>query len=72
MPNETEDKDDSAMPPSTDSESPVKLRAYQEEMLEASLQRNVIVVMDTGSGKTHVAIFRILSELERYEPSKLV
>lgn len=41
-------------------------------MLEASLKRNVIVVMDTGSGKTHVAIFRILAELERSDSSKLV
>ncbi|KAK6434106.1 Dicer-like protein 2 [Oleoguttula sp. CCFEE 5521] len=43
----------------------VKLRSYQHEMLEKSLQRNVIVAMDTGSGKTHVAISRIRAELER-------
>lgn len=29
-------------------------RAYQLEMLEASLKENVIVAMDTGSGKTQV------------------
>ncbi|KPM45765.1 Dicer-like protein 2 [Neonectria ditissima] len=29
-------------------------RAYQLEMLDQSLQRNVIVAMDTGSGKTQV------------------
>ncbi|KAJ4189283.1 Dicer-like protein 2 [Fusarium falciforme] len=29
-------------------------RAYQREMLEQSLERNVIVAMDTGSGKTQV------------------
>lgn len=29
-------------------------RAYQVEMLEASLKENVIVAMDTGSGKTQV------------------
>lgn len=34
-------------------------------MLQASLKRNVIVVMDTGSGKTLVAAARILAELER-------
>jgi len=50
----------------------VRLRSYQQEMLEASLKRNVIVAMDTGSGKTHIAVFRILAELERSEPSKLV
>lgn len=29
-------------------------RSYQLEMLEASLKENVIVAMDTGSGKTQV------------------
>lgn len=43
----------------------VKLRSYQQEMLEQSSQRNVIVAMDTGSGKTHIAIARIQSELEK-------
>lgn len=33
-------------------ESKFKLRSYQEEMFEASLKGNVIVKMDTGSGKT--------------------
>lgn len=50
----------------------IKLRSYQQEMLEASLARNVIVAMDTGSGKTPVATFRILAELERTDNSKLV
>jgi len=50
----------------------VKLRSYQQEMLDESLKRNVIVAMDTGSGKTHVAIARIQAELERSQPGKLV
>lgn len=50
----------------------VRLRSYQQEMLAASLERNVIVAMDTGSGKTHVAIARIAAELERTDPEKLV
>lgn len=29
-------------------------RAYQLEMLDASLKENIIVAMDTGSGKTQV------------------
>lgn len=29
-------------------------RAYQLEMLEASLKENIICAMDTGSGKTQV------------------
>jgi len=33
---------------------PFRLRSYQAEMVEESLHANVIVVMDTGSGKTHV------------------
>ncbi|KAK4122945.1 P-loop containing nucleoside triphosphate hydrolase protein [Parathielavia appendiculata] len=40
-------------------------RAYQLEMLEESLKQNIIVAMDTGSGKTQVAILRIQAELER-------
>lgn len=32
----------------------IHLRAYQAEMLEASLKDNIIVVQDTGSGKTHM------------------
>ena len=43
-------------------------RTYQQEMLEASLQRNV-VAMDTGSER-HIAILRIKYELER-EPKKV-
>lgn len=49
----------------------VRLRSYQSEMLEESLKRNVIVAMDTGSGKTHVAIARIQAGLERSEPGKV-
>ncbi|KAM0336378.1 hypothetical protein ACHAPQ_004233 [Fusarium lateritium] len=47
-------------------------RAYQREMLEQSLKRNVIVAMDTGSGKTQVAVLRIQAELERCSPDKIV
>ncbi|KAK5116095.1 hypothetical protein LTR85_009377 [Meristemomyces frigidus] len=53
-------------------EPELRLRSYQQEMLDASMKRNVIVAMDTGSGKTHIAIARILAELERSKPSKLV
>jgi superfamily II DNA or RNA helicase len=31
-----------------------ELRSYQAEMVEASMKDNIIVVMDTGSGKTHM------------------
>lgn len=43
----------------------VRLRSYQTEMLKLSLEKNIIVAMDTGSGKTHVAIARIQAEVER-------
>lgn len=32
----------------------IAARAYQIEMLEASLRQNIICAMDTGSGKTQV------------------
>ncbi|KAJ6025012.1 hypothetical protein N7540_005809 [Penicillium herquei] len=47
-------------------------RGYQLEMLEASLQQNIIVAMDTGSGKTQIAVLRIIAELEISGPDKLV
>ncbi|KAJ5943764.1 hypothetical protein N7516_003932 [Penicillium verrucosum] len=48
-------------------------RGYQLEMLEASLKDNTIVAMDTGSGKTHIAILRIIHELENCSsPDKLI
>ncbi|KAK4998162.1 Dicer-like protein 2 [Elasticomyces elasticus] len=53
-------------------ETTIKLRSYQTEMVEASLKRNIIVAMDTGSGKTFIAVERIRIELERCQPSKLV
>lgn len=49
----------------------VRLRSYQQEMLEESLKRNVIVAMDPGSGKTHIAIARIQAELELSDPGKV-
>lgn len=45
-------------------------RGYQQEMLEESIKRNIIIAMDTGSGKTHIAVLRIKHEVER-EPSKV-
>ncbi|KAF5024960.1 hypothetical protein F66182_2911 [Fusarium sp. NRRL 66182] len=50
----------------------VNSRAYQREMLEQSLKRNVIIAMDTGSGKTQVAVLRIQAELERCSSDKMI
>ncbi|OCB90323.1 hypothetical protein A7U60_g2499 [Sanghuangporus baumii] len=44
-------------------------RSYQQEMLDASLKRNVVIALDTGSGKTHIAVLRMKIECER-EPIK--
>ncbi|KAE8153394.1 ATP-dependent helicase dcl2 [Aspergillus avenaceus] len=47
-------------------------RSYQYEMFEASLKENIIVAMDTGSGKTHIALLRIAHELESSNSQKLI
>ncbi|KAG6909556.1 hypothetical protein DXG01_016804 [Tephrocybe rancida] len=39
-------------------------------MLEQSLRRNIIIALDTGSGKTHIAVLRIKTEVER-QPTKV-
>ena len=45
-------------------------RGYQQEMLEESLRNNIIIALDTGSGKTHIAVLRLKHEMER-EPTKV-
>ena len=53
-------------PPSIDQVSALpQTRGYQQEMLEESLRRNIIIAMDTGSGKTHIAVLRLKIETER-------
>ncbi|KAJ4485529.1 hypothetical protein J3R30DRAFT_3696891 [Lentinula aciculospora] len=44
---------------------PIETRNYQQEMLEESLRRNIIIAMDTGSGKTHIAVLRLKHQVER-------
>ncbi|RAQ53124.1 ATP-dependent helicase dcl2 [Aspergillus flavus] len=48
-----------------------KPRQYQYEMFEASLKENIIVAMDTGTGKTQIALLRIAHQLEGGGPRKL-
>ncbi|KAL5615423.1 hypothetical protein BROUX41_005469 [Berkeleyomyces rouxiae] len=43
----------------------IAARAYQLEMYNSSLKRNIIVTMDTGSGKTQVAVMRLQAAMER-------
>lgn len=45
-------------------------RGYQHEMLEESLRSNIIIALDTGSGKTHIAVLRMKIEVER-QPTKV-
>ena len=42
-----------------------KSRGYQQEMLEESLSRNIVIALDTGAGKTHIAVLRMKLEVER-------
>ena len=42
-----------------------RTRDYQQEMLEESLRNNLIIALDTGSGKTHIAVLRMKIEAER-------
>ncbi|KAJ7581029.1 hypothetical protein C8J56DRAFT_832913 [Mycena floridula] len=50
--------------------SEIRTRAYQQEMLDESLRRNVIIALDTGSGKTHIAVLRLRIEVDQ-EPTKV-
>ncbi|PPJ60352.1 hypothetical protein CBER1_10883 [Cercospora berteroae] len=59
-------------PPAAPLDHAVKLRSYQQEMLQLSLEKNIIVAMDTGSGKTHIAVARIRAELERLKGDHLI
>lgn len=61
-----------AATPSQSSNVTINARAYQLEMLAESRKRNIILAMDTGSGKTQVAVLRIRAELEEGASDKLV
>ncbi|EKM51767.1 uncharacterized protein PHACADRAFT_150441 [Phanerochaete carnosa HHB-10118-sp] len=39
-------------------------RGYQQELLDESLRRNIVIALDTGSGKTHIAMLRMKHEVE--------
>ncbi|KAF3933306.1 hypothetical protein ABW19_dt0200687 [Dactylella cylindrospora] len=60
-----QDNGNNAEPSSQDAADNVRTRHYQAEMLQYSLKQNIICTMDTGSGKTHIAILRIREELEK-------
>lgn len=47
-------------------------RSYQVELLEESLKRNIIIALDTGAGKTHIAVLRIKAEVLERETRKVI
>ena len=47
-------------------------RSYQLELLEDSLKRNIIIALDTGAGKTHIAVLRIKTEVLERETRKVI
>jgi len=55
---------DNVQPPAVDSTLLVT-RGYQAEMHSQSLHRNIIIALDTGSGKTHIAVLRLKHEMEK-------
>lgn len=56
MANTVELSDDTSSHVAGPNDQPFVLRSYQAEMVEESLKSNIIVVMDTGSGKTHMFV----------------
>ncbi|KAI1781014.1 hypothetical protein F4818DRAFT_397486 [Hypoxylon cercidicola] len=50
----------------------IHAREYQLEMFQESLKRNIIVAMETGTGKTQVAVLRIQAELGKCGADKII
>lgn len=61
--------DTSSGPPEIPEPSPEmklpKTRGYQQEMLDESLNNNIVIALDTGAGKTHIAVLRMRHEVEK-------
>ncbi|KAI0087899.1 P-loop containing nucleoside triphosphate hydrolase protein [Irpex rosettiformis] len=51
-------------PPPTEAPA-IHTRGYQQELLQESLRRNIVIALDTGSGKTHIAMLRMKHEVEQ-------
>ncbi|KAI0181482.1 hypothetical protein GGR52DRAFT_524797 [Hypoxylon sp. FL1284] len=71
---QTDAKVEEILPAEEQTQDPVVIHAreYQLEMFEESLKRNIIVAMETGTGKTQVAVLRIQAELEKPNADKII
>lgn len=49
-----------------------KLRAYQQAILETAKNKNTLVVLPTGLGKTAIALFLAIDRLEKFPESKIL
>lgn len=59
------DLQNSEWQPPAGASTPLVTRGYQAEMLHQSLARNTIIALETGSGKTHIAVLRLKHEMEK-------
>ncbi len=50
----------------------IKLRDYQESILETTKEKNTLVVLPTGLGKTLIALFLAKNRLEKFPQSKIL
>lgn len=50
----------------------ILLRKYQESIIATSAEKNTLVVLPTGMGKTYIAIYVSLIRLSKFENSKIL
>ena len=50
----------------------IKLRKYQEEILEKAKDKNTLVVLPTGLGKTMIALMLTKNRLKKFPRSKVL
>jgi len=50
---------------------PIQLREYQRNILQTCLQKNTLVILPTGMGKTIIAFFLIINQLKKFPDQKI-